>query len=143
MVEFPAVSRYLVCTQYVDAFKNLAKSSNTVLLPEKTGDVSSMVAQVSVVCVSVVCVCVCGWVWVVWVGVDVDCCWVCDWYINLVYLVTGFRQWGSTPVWSNPVLMWEPTTPKKSQKTLIFIIKWKKSSNRYQCPRRSHGGQGC
>jgi valyl-tRNA synthetase len=34
-----------VAEQYVDAFKNLAKSSNTVLLPEKTGDVSSMVAQ--------------------------------------------------------------------------------------------------
>ena len=33
--------------QYVQAFGNLAKKSNTVILPEKTGDVSSMVAQVS------------------------------------------------------------------------------------------------
>ena len=37
---------YISCLQYVDAFKSLAKTSNTVLLPEKTGDVSSMVAQV-------------------------------------------------------------------------------------------------
>ena len=33
--------------QYVQAFGNLAKKSNTVILPEKAGDVSSMVAQVS------------------------------------------------------------------------------------------------
>ena len=33
--------------QYVSAFSQLAKSSNTLLLPEKTGDVSSMVTQVS------------------------------------------------------------------------------------------------
>ena len=33
--------------QYVQAFGNLAKKSNTVILPEKAGDVSSMVAQAS------------------------------------------------------------------------------------------------
>jgi regulator of protease activity HflC (stomatin/prohibitin superfamily) len=31
--------------QYIDAFSNLAKETNTVLLPEKTGDIGSMVAQ--------------------------------------------------------------------------------------------------
>jgi regulator of protease activity HflC (stomatin/prohibitin superfamily) len=31
--------------QYIEAFANLAKESNTILLPEKTGDVGSMVAQ--------------------------------------------------------------------------------------------------
>jgi len=31
--------------QYIDAFSNLAKTTNTVLLPEKTGDIGSMVAQ--------------------------------------------------------------------------------------------------
>ncbi len=31
--------------QYIQAFSNLAKETNTVLLPEKTGDVGSMVAQ--------------------------------------------------------------------------------------------------
>ena len=36
-----------VAEQYVGAFSQLAKSSNTLLLPEKTGDVGSMVAQVS------------------------------------------------------------------------------------------------
>lgn len=36
-----------VAESYVDAFSNLAKTSNTVLLPTNTGDVSSMVAQVS------------------------------------------------------------------------------------------------
>ena len=35
-----------VAEQYVQAFSQLAKTSNTLLLPEKTGDVSSMVAQV-------------------------------------------------------------------------------------------------
>ena len=35
-----------VAEQYVDAFSKLAKTSNTILLPEKTGDISSMVAQV-------------------------------------------------------------------------------------------------
>uniref|UniRef100_A0A1X7UXW2 Band 7 domain-containing protein n=1 Tax=Amphimedon queenslandica TaxID=400682 RepID=A0A1X7UXW2_AMPQE len=34
-----------VAEQYVQAFGNLAKASNTVLLPEKTGDISSMVGQ--------------------------------------------------------------------------------------------------
>ena len=43
-----------IAEQYVQAFSQLAKTSNTLLLPEKTGDVSSMVAQVRVwVCVSV------------------------------------------------------------------------------------------
>ena len=31
--------------QYIEAFSNLAKETNTVLLPEKTGDIGSMVAQ--------------------------------------------------------------------------------------------------
>jgi len=31
--------------QYIDAFSNLAKETNTILLPEKTGDIGSMVAQ--------------------------------------------------------------------------------------------------
>ncbi|KAK7450220.1 hypothetical protein BaRGS_00039968 [Batillaria attramentaria] len=34
-----------VAEQYVGAFGNLAKTSNTVILPSNTGDVSSMVAQ--------------------------------------------------------------------------------------------------
>ncbi|XP_007441510.1 stomatin-like protein 2, mitochondrial [Python bivittatus] len=36
-----------VAEQYVQAFSQLAKESNTVLLPTNTGDVTSMVAQVS------------------------------------------------------------------------------------------------
>uniref|UniRef100_H2YV97 Stomatin-like protein 2, mitochondrial n=1 Tax=Ciona savignyi TaxID=51511 RepID=H2YV97_CIOSA len=36
---------FTVAEQYVNAFSNLAKESNTVLLPSNTGDVSSMVAQ--------------------------------------------------------------------------------------------------
>lgn len=36
-----------VAEQYVQAFGNLAKKSNTIILPEKAGDVSSMVAQAS------------------------------------------------------------------------------------------------
>ena len=35
-----------VAEQYVQAFSNLAKTNNTLLLPEKTGDIGSMVAQV-------------------------------------------------------------------------------------------------
>ena len=35
-----------VAEQYVTAFSNLAKTSNTVILPSNAGDVSSMVAQV-------------------------------------------------------------------------------------------------
>lgn len=35
-----------VAEQYVQAFSQLAKTNNTLILPEKTGDVSSMVAQV-------------------------------------------------------------------------------------------------
>jgi len=34
-----------IAEQYVAAFSNLAKKSNTILLPSNTGDVSSMVAQ--------------------------------------------------------------------------------------------------
>ena len=45
-----------VAEQYVQAFSQLAKSTNTLLLPEKTGDISSMVAQVSSV---VFCTCSC------------------------------------------------------------------------------------
>lgn len=36
---------FSVAEQYISAFKNLAKETNTVLLPSQTGDVSSMVAQ--------------------------------------------------------------------------------------------------
>jgi regulator of protease activity HflC (stomatin/prohibitin superfamily) len=36
-----------VAEQYVQAFGKLAKTGNTLLLPEKTGDVGSMVAQVT------------------------------------------------------------------------------------------------
>ncbi|OWF54067.1 stomatin-like protein 2, mitochondrial [Mizuhopecten yessoensis] len=36
---------YNVAEQYVTAFGNLAKTSNTIILPANTGDVSSMVAQ--------------------------------------------------------------------------------------------------
>lgn len=38
---------YNIAEQYVAAFQNLAKSSNTILLPSDTGDVTSMVASVS------------------------------------------------------------------------------------------------
>lgn len=36
-----------VAEQYVQAFSQLAKESNTILLPTSTGDVTSMVTQVS------------------------------------------------------------------------------------------------
>lgn len=36
---------YNIAEQYVAAFQNLAKSSNTILLPSDTGDVTSMVAS--------------------------------------------------------------------------------------------------
>lgn len=39
-----------VAEQYVQAFSQLAKTNNTLLLPEKTGDISSMVAQVHHMC---------------------------------------------------------------------------------------------
>ncbi len=35
-----------VAEQYVQAFSKLAKTNNTLILPEKTGDISSMVAKV-------------------------------------------------------------------------------------------------
>jgi len=35
-----------VAEQYIAAFSNLAKETNTVLLPSNSGDVSSMVSQV-------------------------------------------------------------------------------------------------
>jgi len=38
---------YNVAEQYVDAFSNLAKKGNTVILPSNTGDVTGMVTQVS------------------------------------------------------------------------------------------------
>lgn len=41
-----AAASLSVAEQYVLAFSNLAKESNTVLLPTNTGDVSGMVAQV-------------------------------------------------------------------------------------------------
>jgi len=37
-----------VAEQYIAAFSNLAKETNTVLLPANSGDVSSMVSQVHV-----------------------------------------------------------------------------------------------
>ncbi|XP_063066417.1 stomatin-like protein 2, mitochondrial [Engraulis encrasicolus] len=40
-----AAASYNVAEQYVAAFSNLAKQSNTVLLPTNTGDISSMVTQ--------------------------------------------------------------------------------------------------
>lgn len=36
-----------VAEKYVQAFEKLAKTNNTLILPSNTGDVSSMVAQVS------------------------------------------------------------------------------------------------
>ena len=39
-----------VAEQYIQAFSQLAKTNNTLLLPEKTGDISSMVAQVHHTC---------------------------------------------------------------------------------------------
>ena len=36
-----------VAEQYVKAFSNLAKETNTVLLPSDTGNMSSMVSQVN------------------------------------------------------------------------------------------------
>ena len=38
----------IVAEQYVQAFQKLAKSSNTILLPADTSNVSGMVTQVSV-----------------------------------------------------------------------------------------------
>ncbi|XP_009067571.1 PREDICTED: stomatin-like protein 2, mitochondrial, partial [Acanthisitta chloris] len=43
-----AAASLSVAEQYVNAFSKLAKDSNTVLLPANTGDVTNMVAQVSV-----------------------------------------------------------------------------------------------
>ncbi|XP_077353623.1 stomatin-like protein 2, mitochondrial [Festucalex cinctus] len=40
-----AAASLTVAEQYVSAFSNLAKESNTVLLPSNTGDISSMVTQ--------------------------------------------------------------------------------------------------
>nr|XP_057919775.1 stomatin-like protein 2, mitochondrial [Doryrhamphus excisus] len=40
-----AAASLSVAEQYVSAFSNLAKESNTVLLPSNTGDISSMVTQ--------------------------------------------------------------------------------------------------
>ncbi|KAA0703811.1 Stomatin-like protein 2, mitochondrial [Triplophysa tibetana] len=40
-----AAASLSVAEQYVSAFSNLAKESNTILLPSNTGDVSSMVTQ--------------------------------------------------------------------------------------------------
>ena len=36
-----------VAEQYVEAFGNLAKEGNTILLPSNAGEVSNMVTQVS------------------------------------------------------------------------------------------------
>lgn len=40
-----SICSYLYWTKYVSAFENLAKESNTLMLPANTGDVNSMVAQ--------------------------------------------------------------------------------------------------
>uniref|UniRef100_A0A8C2CYD1 Stomatin-like protein 2, mitochondrial n=1 Tax=Cyprinus carpio TaxID=7962 RepID=A0A8C2CYD1_CYPCA len=40
-----AAASLTVAEQYVSAFSNLAKESNTILLPSNTGDISSMVTQ--------------------------------------------------------------------------------------------------
>lgn len=41
-----AAASLSVAEQYVSAFSNLAKESNTILLPSNTGDISGMVTQV-------------------------------------------------------------------------------------------------
>lgn len=41
-----AAASLTVAEQYVSAFSNLAKESNTILLPTNTGDISGMVTQV-------------------------------------------------------------------------------------------------
>lgn len=41
-----AAASFAVAEQYVSAFSNLAKESNTILLPSNTGDVTGMVTQV-------------------------------------------------------------------------------------------------
>lgn len=43
-----AAASLSIAEQYVAAFSNLAKESNTILLPSNTGDISSMVTQVGV-----------------------------------------------------------------------------------------------
>lgn len=43
-----AAASLSVAEQYVSAFSNLAKQSNTILLPSNTADVSGMVTQVCV-----------------------------------------------------------------------------------------------
>lgn len=43
-----AAASLSVAEQYVSAFSNLAKQSNTILLPSNTGDISGMVTQVCV-----------------------------------------------------------------------------------------------
>lgn len=42
-----AAASLSVAEQYVSAFSNLAKQTNTIILPSNTGDISSMVTQVS------------------------------------------------------------------------------------------------
>jgi hypothetical protein len=48
-----------VAEQYVQAFGNLAKTSNTVILPANAGDAASMVAQVGISLVSLIMTCHC------------------------------------------------------------------------------------
>lgn len=43
-----AAASLSVAEQYVSAFSNLAKQSNTILLPTNTGDISGMVSQVCI-----------------------------------------------------------------------------------------------
>lgn len=48
-----AAASLSVAEQYVNAFSSLAKETNTVLLPSNTGDVASVVAQVSLTSIEV------------------------------------------------------------------------------------------
>uniref|UniRef100_A0AAY4AMX4 Stomatin-like protein 2, mitochondrial n=1 Tax=Denticeps clupeoides TaxID=299321 RepID=A0AAY4AMX4_9TELE len=55
-----AAASLSVAEQYVAAFSNLAKESNTIILPSNTGDISSMVTQVKygLVCSPSQCFCI-------------------------------------------------------------------------------------
>lgn len=51
-----AAASLSVAEQYVSAFSNLAKESNTILLPSNSGDISGMVTQVCLCFLSYLCV---------------------------------------------------------------------------------------
>lgn len=42
-----------VASDYVEAFRHLAKTNNTIILPSNTGDISNAVVQVSLGCLNV------------------------------------------------------------------------------------------